>query len=73
MIPTYKGTPSTSTFHAGTIFVDPASCFLHFTPNQSTGAMVGLDEKARVDGALNKAMNSVGLFESIKPVVASLF
>jgi len=38
MIPTYKGTPSTSTFHAGALIVDHASQFLYFTTHLSTGA-----------------------------------
>jgi hypothetical protein len=34
---------------------------------------VRLDEKARINGALNKATNDEGLFEGVKPVVAGLF
>jgi hypothetical protein len=33
MIPTFKGIPTKSTYHAGTLFVDHASRFLHFTPH----------------------------------------
>ncbi len=38
LVPTYRGTPSTDRYHAGTLFVDHASRFLHFTPHLSTGS-----------------------------------
>jgi len=45
MVPTYKGIPSTSTFHEGTIFVNHASRFLHFTAHHSTGAIEAINAK----------------------------
>jgi hypothetical protein len=38
LIPTYRGTPTKDRYHAGTLFVDHASHFLHFTPHTSTGS-----------------------------------
>ncbi len=38
LIPTYRGTPTTDRYHAGTLFVDHASRYLHFTPHFSTGS-----------------------------------
>jgi hypothetical protein len=37
-IPVYKGSPSSSSYHAGSLFTDHASRFLHFVPHCSTGA-----------------------------------
>jgi hypothetical protein len=45
LVPTYKGSPSTSSFHTGTLFIDHASHFLHFTPHLSTGAMEAINAK----------------------------
>jgi hypothetical protein len=45
LVPTYKGSPSTSSFHAGTLFIDHANHFLHFTPHLSTGAMEAINAK----------------------------
>lgn len=42
MVPTYKGTPSSSTYHTGMLFVGHVSCLLHFTPHVSTGATKAL-------------------------------
>ncbi len=38
LIPTYRGSPTTDFYHAGTLLVDYASRLLHFTPHTSTGA-----------------------------------
>jgi hypothetical protein len=37
LIPTYHGTPTTDRYQVGTIFIDYASRFHHFTPHASTG------------------------------------
>jgi len=44
-IPVYKGKPSTDAYHAGTLLVDHASRFLHFTPHKSTGATEAVQAK----------------------------
>jgi hypothetical protein len=38
LVPTYRGTPTTMKYHAGTLLIDHASCFLYFMPHISTGA-----------------------------------
>jgi hypothetical protein len=45
LVPTYKGKPTTSKYHAGTLLVDHASRYLHFTPHLSTGSQEALQEK----------------------------
>ncbi len=45
LIPTYKGSPTTSFHHAGTLFVDHASRLLYFTPHHSTGAKEAISAK----------------------------
>jgi len=45
LIPTYHGTPSTSKYHAGTLFVNHASHYLHFTPHQFIGSKEALQAK----------------------------
>jgi hypothetical protein len=45
LIPTYRGTPTTECYHAGTLFVDHASRFLHFTPHISTGSKEAITAK----------------------------
>jgi hypothetical protein len=42
LISTYRRTPSKERYHAGTLFVDHASHFLHFTPHLSTGCKEAL-------------------------------
>jgi len=49
IIPTYKGSPSTSFYHAGSLLVDHASRFLHFTPHQSTGATEAISAKQTLE------------------------
>jgi hypothetical protein len=44
-IPTFKGSPTTSFYHAGTLLVDHASRLLHFTPHFSTGAKETISAK----------------------------
>jgi hypothetical protein len=38
LIPTYKGTPTTARYHAGTLLIDHASRYLYFAPHISTGS-----------------------------------
>jgi len=45
LIPIYRGTPSTSKYHAGSLFVDHASRYLYFTPHISTGVQEALQAK----------------------------
>lgn len=45
LIPTFKGSFTTSFYHAGTLFVDHASRLLHFTPHLSTGAKEAVSAK----------------------------
>ena len=45
LIPAYHGSPTTQSYHAGTLFVDHSSCFLHFTPHQSTGSSEAISAK----------------------------
>jgi hypothetical protein len=45
LIPVYKGTPTNSSYHAGTLFIDHASCYLYFTPHISTGAIEAVQAK----------------------------
>jgi len=49
LIPTYHGTPTTDKIHAGTLFVDHASRFLHFTPHISTGSQDAIGAKHRFE------------------------
>jgi hypothetical protein len=44
-IPVSRGTPSTSFYHAATLFVDHVSRYIHVTPNRSTGADEALESK----------------------------
>jgi hypothetical protein len=45
LIPTYRGLPTNDKFHAGTLFIDHASGFLHFTPYISTGSSEAIKAK----------------------------
>jgi hypothetical protein len=45
LIPTFKGSPTTSFYHAGTLLVDHASRLLYFTPHISTGAKEAISAK----------------------------
>jgi hypothetical protein len=45
LIPTFKGTPSTSSYHAGTLFVEHARRYLFFTPHLSTDAVGAVQAK----------------------------
>jgi hypothetical protein len=45
LIPTDRGTPSTSKYHAGTLFVDYASHYLYFMPHVSTDVQEALQAK----------------------------
>jgi hypothetical protein len=45
LIPDFKGSPSTSSYHAGTLFVDHASRYLYFHPHLSTGAAEAIQAK----------------------------
>jgi hypothetical protein len=45
LISIFKGSPSTSFYHAGTLLVDHASHFLHFSPHISTGATEAISGK----------------------------
>lgn len=45
LIPVYKGSPSSARYHAGTLFVDHASRYLHFTPHISTGSKEAINAK----------------------------
>lgn len=45
LIPTYRGSPTTDFYHAGTLFIDHASHLLHFTPHTSTGAKEAITAK----------------------------
>jgi hypothetical protein len=49
LIPTLRGSPTTEKYHAGTLFVDHASRFLHFTPHTSTGSQEALNTKHRFE------------------------
>jgi hypothetical protein len=45
LIPTYRGPPSKDRYHAGTLLVNHASHFLHFTPHLLTGCKEALTAK----------------------------
>jgi len=45
LIPMYRGTPTTDRYQAGTLFVNHASHFLHFTPHISTGGKEAITAK----------------------------
>jgi hypothetical protein len=45
LIPVYRGSPSTSCYHLGTLLVDHASRYLYFTPHLSTGCQEALSAK----------------------------
>jgi hypothetical protein len=49
LIPTFRGSPTTEKYHAGTLFVNHASRFLHFTPHVSTGSREALNAKHRFE------------------------
>jgi hypothetical protein len=45
LVPTFQGSPTTAVYQAGTLFVDHASRYLHFTPHHSTGANEAVQAK----------------------------
>jgi len=49
LIPTFKGSPSSSFYHAGTLLIDHTSRFLHFTPHHFTGAIEAISAKHRFE------------------------
>jgi hypothetical protein len=49
MVATFQGSPSTAVYQAGTLLVDHASRYLHFTPHHSTGADEAVHAKLRFE------------------------
>jgi hypothetical protein len=49
LVPTFQGSPTTSSYRASTLFVDHASRFLYFTPHLSTGAQEAVATKHRFE------------------------
>jgi hypothetical protein len=49
LVATYQGSPSTATYRAGTLLVDHASRYLHFTPHYSTGANEAVQAKLQFE------------------------
>ncbi len=45
LVATFQGSPSTTTYRAGTLLVDHASRYLHFTPHFSTGVNEAIQAK----------------------------
>jgi len=45
MVPAYKGIPTKATYHTGTLLVDHASRYLHFTLHHSTGVTEAITAK----------------------------
>jgi hypothetical protein len=45
LIPTFRGSPTLEKYHAGTLFVDHASRYLHFMPHISTGSQEAINAK----------------------------
>jgi len=45
LVPTFQGSPATSSYRAGTLFVDHASRYLYFTPHISTGTQEAVAAK----------------------------
>jgi hypothetical protein len=54
IIPVYRGSPSSAKYHAGTLFVDHASRYLHFTPHVSTGIQEAIQAKHAFKGSPSK-------------------
>jgi hypothetical protein len=49
LVPIFQGSPSTAVFRAGTLLVDHASRYLHFTPHHSTGANEAVQAKLQFE------------------------
>jgi hypothetical protein len=71
LIPTYHGTPTTDKFHAGTLFVDHASRFLHFTPHMSTGGQEAIRAKHHFKFLPSHHNRSIRCYHTDNGIVAS--
>jgi len=71
MIPTYKGMPTKATYHAGTLLVDHASRFLHFTMHQSTGVIEAIAAKTSFKLLASSFHRSIHRYHTDNSVFAS--
>jgi hypothetical protein len=70
-VPTYKGTPTTDRYHAGTLFVDHASRYLHFTPHFSTGAKEAIQEKHLFESLASQHHHQITCYHTDNGIFAS--
>jgi hypothetical protein len=71
LVPTYRGTPSTDKYHAGTLFVDHASRFLHFTPHLSTGSKEAIMAKHSFEQLAHQHNKSIKCYHTDNGIFAS--
>jgi hypothetical protein len=71
LIPMYCGTLTTDRYHAGTLFVNHTSRFLHFTPHISTGGKVAITAKHHFELLASEHNHSVKCYLSDNGIFAS--
>ncbi len=71
LIPTSRGNPTTDRYHAGTLFIDHASRFLHFTPHISTGSKEAISVKHHFEHLSSQYNRSVKCYHTDNGIFAS--
>jgi hypothetical protein len=71
LVPTYRGTPTVDRYHAGTLLVDHASRFLHFTAHNSTGCKEVLQAKYSFEFLASQHNRTIKCYHTDNGVFAS--
>jgi len=71
LVPTYRGTPTTARYHAGTLLVDHASRYLFFTPHISTGSKEAIQAKHKFELLASQFNRSIKCYHTDNGIFSS--
>ena len=71
LIPTYRGTPTTARYHAGTLLVDHASRYLYFSPHLSTGSAEAIAAKHKFELLASQFNRSIKCYHTDNGIFAA--
>jgi hypothetical protein len=71
LVPTYKGTPTTARYHAGTLLIDHASRYLYFAPHISTGSHEAIIAKHKFELLASQFNRSIKCYHTDNGIFAS--
>jgi hypothetical protein len=71
LVPTYKGSPTTARYHAGTLLVDHASRYLFFSPHYSTGSKEAIEAKHRFELIASQFNRTIKRYHTDNGIFAS--